>query len=149
MTSSVAPKLDISPTAIKEAAGRASGGRAQRADPCTMVIFGAGGDLAKRKLFPAIYELAHQKLLSEDFALLGLVRDEMTDDAFRKDLRESIAGSDEIHGFDEAVFDWLASRAFAAACGENDTWASIPARPRSRHRVESVVPKPTTELFAQ
>ena len=114
MTSSVAPKLDISPTAIKEAAGRASGGRAQRADPCTMVIFGAGGDLAKRKLFPAIYELAHQKLLSEDFALLGLVRDEMTDDAFRKDLRESITGSDEIHGFDEAVFDWLASRAFAA-----------------------------------
>src|SRR5262245_3893116 len=42
-----------------------------------------------------------------------------------------------------------ASRAFAAACGENDTWASIPATPRSRQRVESVVPKPTTELLAQ
>ena len=42
-----------------------------------------------------------------------------------------------------------ASRAFAAACGENDTWASIPARPRSRQRVESVSPKPTTESFAQ
>ena len=38
----------------------------------------------------------------------------MSDDAFRKDLRESIAGSDEIHGFDEAVFEWLASRSFAA-----------------------------------
>ncbi len=114
MTSSVAPKLDVSPSAIQDAMARAAGGRAQRADPCTMVIFGAGGDLAKRKLFPAIYELAHQKMLSEDFALLGLVRDETTDDAFRKDLRDSISGSDEIHGFDEAVFEWLASRSFAA-----------------------------------
>src|SRR5689334_6830126 len=42
-----------------------------------------------------------------------------------------------------------ASRAFAGACGENDTRASIPARPRSRQRVESVVPNPTFESFAQ
>ncbi|MEO7040731.1 MAG: glucose-6-phosphate dehydrogenase [Gemmatimonadaceae bacterium] len=114
MTSAVAPKLDVSPGAIKNALDRASDGRAQQADACTMVIFGAGGDLAKRKLFPAIYELAHQKLLSQDFALLGLVRDETTDDEFRKELRESISGSDEIHGFDAGVFEWLASRSFAA-----------------------------------
>lgn len=114
MTSSVAPKLDVSPSAVREAIGRAADGRAQRAAPCTMVIFGAGGDLAKRKLFPAIYELAHQKLLAEDFALLGLVRDQMSDDEFRKGLRESISASDEIHGFDEAVFDWLATRSFSA-----------------------------------
>jgi glucose-6-phosphate 1-dehydrogenase len=114
MTTSVAPKLDVSPAAIKAAAGRAAGGHAQRADPCTMVIFGAGGDLAKRKLFPAIYELAHQKLLSDDFALLGLVRDETTDDVFRKEMRDAVSSSDEIHGFDEAVFDWLESRAFVA-----------------------------------
>jgi glucose-6-phosphate 1-dehydrogenase len=114
MTTSVAPKLDVSPAAIKAAAGRAAGGHAQRADPCTMVIFGAGGDLAKRKLFPAIYELAHQKLLSDDFALIGLVRDETTDDVFRKEMRDAVSSSDEIHGFDEAVFDWLESRAFVA-----------------------------------
>ncbi|HEY8308954.1 MAG TPA: hypothetical protein VIG47_00290, partial [Gemmatimonadaceae bacterium] len=114
MTSSVTPKLDVSPSAVKEAVARVATGHAQRADPCTMVIFGAGGDLAKRKLFPAIYELAHQKMLAEDFALLGLVRDDMTDDAFRKDLRASISGSDEIHGFDEAVYEWLAARSFVA-----------------------------------
>lgn len=90
-----------------------------------MVIFGAGGDLAKRKLFPAIYELAHQKMLSEDFALLGLVRDEASDDAFRKDLRDSISNSDEIHGFDEAVFEWLASRSFAAKGDIDDPAAYI------------------------
>jgi glucose-6-phosphate 1-dehydrogenase len=113
MTSSVAPKLDVTPAAVREAADRATASHAQHADPCTMVIFGAAGDLAKRKLFPAIYELAHQGLLSRDFALIGLVRDDMSDDAFRKDLRDSITGSDEIHGFDEEVFTWLASRAFA------------------------------------
>ncbi|MEO7217198.1 MAG: glucose-6-phosphate dehydrogenase [Gemmatimonadaceae bacterium] len=114
MTSTVAPKLDVSPAALKAAAAKTTNGRLQRADACTMVIFGAGGDLAKRKLFPAIYELAHQKLLSDDFALLGLVRDEMSDDEFRKELRDSITGSDEIHGFDQGVFEWFASRAFAA-----------------------------------
>ncbi len=114
MTSSVTPRLDVSSAAVNDALGRASDGRPQLSDACTMVIFGAGGDLAKRKLFPAIYELAHQKLLSQDFALLGLVRDDMSDDEFRKELRESISGSDEIHGFDAGVFEWLASRAFAA-----------------------------------
>jgi glucose-6-phosphate 1-dehydrogenase len=114
MTASVAPKLDVSPSAVRAAAAKVAGGHAQRADPCTLVIFGAGGDLAKRKLFPAIYELAHQKLLSEDFALLGLVRDETTDDVFRKEMRDAVSASDEIHGFDEAVFDWLESRAFVA-----------------------------------
>ena len=38
---------------------------------CALVIFGASGDLAKRKLIPAIYELAKEKLLSENFALVG------------------------------------------------------------------------------
>ena len=79
-----------------------------------MVIFGAAGDLARRKLFPAIYELAHQKMLSDDFALIGLVRDATSDDEFRKDLHDAISSSDEIHGFDQGVFEWLASRSFSA-----------------------------------
>ena len=79
-----------------------------------MVILGAGGDLTHRKLLPAIYELAHQRLLSEDFALLGLVRDATTDEQFRDQIRKAIASSDEIHGFDEGVFEWLASRCFVA-----------------------------------
>ena len=41
------------------------------ATPCALVIFGASGDLAKLKLIPAIYELAHEKLLPEKFALIG------------------------------------------------------------------------------
>ncbi len=44
------------------------------ATPCALVIFGASGDLAKLKLIPAIYELAHEKLLPEKFALIGAIR---------------------------------------------------------------------------
>ena len=55
-----------------------------------MVIFGASGDLAKRKLMPAIYELAREKLLPDKFAVIGFARTDMSDDAFRKDFKESI-----------------------------------------------------------
>src|SRR3979490_2763362 len=50
-------------------------GSRDKADPCTMVIFGGAGDLTKRKLIPAIYYLAEQKLLPDNFALLGVARD--------------------------------------------------------------------------
>jgi glucose-6-phosphate 1-dehydrogenase len=42
--------------------------------PCTLVIFGAGGDLTKRLLMPAIYNLAKAKLLSEKFAIIAVDR---------------------------------------------------------------------------
>ena len=41
-------------------------------DPCTLVIFGAVGDLARRKLMPAVYYLAKKKLLAEDFRIIGV-----------------------------------------------------------------------------
>jgi len=54
------------------------------------VIFGASGDLAKRKLIPAIYELARQKMLSDKFALVGYSRSPMSDDAYRQECREAV-----------------------------------------------------------
>ncbi|MFX7125226.1 hypothetical protein ABTI37_20250, partial [Acinetobacter baumannii] len=50
------------------------------AGPCAIVIFGASGDLTRRKLIPALYRLAHQRLLSPHFAVLGTARTEMNDD---------------------------------------------------------------------
>src|SRR5881398_2496841 len=58
--------------------------------PTTLVIFGATGDLAKRKLLPAIYNLAHEGALPERFNLIGLSRGDIGDDAFHKQARESI-----------------------------------------------------------
>jgi glucose-6-phosphate 1-dehydrogenase len=58
--------------------------------PTTLVIFGATGDLAKRKLLPALYNLAHEGALPERFALIGTARSPMTDDEFRESAIESV-----------------------------------------------------------
>lgn len=65
------------------------------------VIFGASGDLAKRKLIPAIYELHREQLLPEHFALLGVSRTEFSDEAFRK---EAFAENEFIKGEKDPAF---------------------------------------------
>ena len=55
----------------------------QAAEPCTMVIFGAHGDLTKRKLIPALYSLYSQRLLPDSFCVIGLSRTQMNHDEFR------------------------------------------------------------------
>ena len=56
----------------------------------TLTIFGATGDLAKRKLLPALYNLAHEGALPERFNLVGVSRGELTDEAFRDEATEAI-----------------------------------------------------------
>jgi glucose-6-phosphate 1-dehydrogenase len=57
-------------------------------DPHILVIFGASGDLTKRKLIPALFELFLQNLLPEKFAFLGVSRTEISDETFRKKMTE-------------------------------------------------------------
>ena len=59
-------------------------------DPCVMVIFGAAGDLTRRKLLPALYNLAAANLLSREFAVVGLAREQMTTEQFRDKFRQDI-----------------------------------------------------------
>ena len=59
--------------------------------PTTLAIFGATGDLARRKLLPALYNLAHEGALPERFNLIGISRRDQSDDEFRQQARESIA----------------------------------------------------------
>src|SRR5881296_935518 len=58
--------------------------------PTTLVIFGATGDLARRKLLPALYNLGHEGALPERFNVIGIARSEMDDDGYRDMARESI-----------------------------------------------------------
>jgi glucose-6-phosphate 1-dehydrogenase len=58
--------------------------------PTTLVIFGASGDLAKRKLLPAIYNLAHEGALPERFNLIGCARSDWSDDEFRDVAKDAI-----------------------------------------------------------
>jgi glucose-6-phosphate 1-dehydrogenase len=59
-------------------------------DPCVMVIFGAGGDLTRRKLIPALYNLASANLLSREFAVIGISHEAMSTEQFREKFREDI-----------------------------------------------------------
>jgi glucose-6-phosphate 1-dehydrogenase len=58
--------------------------------PTTLVIFGGTGDLAKRKLLPALYNLAHEGALPERFNLIGVSRSDMPHDDYRQMAKESI-----------------------------------------------------------
>ena len=64
-------------------------------DPCAIVMFGASGDLARRKLLPALYDLALHSCLAPRFRLLGFARTEMSDDAFRKNAGEFLGNVDQ------------------------------------------------------
>src|SRR6185436_3111485 len=79
--------------------------------PCVMVIFGASGDLTKRKLIPALYNLKQSKLLPDNFSIIGIARAEMSDEEFRTRLR------DEMNEFatekvDAQIWQWIADRLF-------------------------------------
>ena len=76
--------------------------------PCGMVIFGAG-DLVRRLLFPALYNLAAERLLSEHFALVIFARAESSDDRIRQDLRDSLKEF-ATRAVDPERVDWLLGR---------------------------------------
>ncbi|WP_079989579.1 glucose-6-phosphate dehydrogenase [Candidatus Protochlamydia phocaeensis] len=62
----------------------------QQPIPCTIVIFGATGDLTARKLLPALYNLAYEGNLSEQTAIIGFARKEHTNQSFRKLMGEAV-----------------------------------------------------------
>jgi glucose-6-phosphate 1-dehydrogenase len=61
-------------------------------DPCTVVIFGATGDLTHRKLMPALYTLARLGMLPAESAVVGFARRPMTDGEFRREMAKSVLG---------------------------------------------------------
>ncbi len=82
-------------------------------EPCIMLIFGASGDLTKRLLIPALYNLACDKLLSDNFAVLGTATREMDSAQFREKLSGDKEGIKAFHTrqqFDQAVWDKLVAR---------------------------------------
>src|SRR6201987_6023904 len=107
---------------------------ASKAPPCTLVIFGAGGDLTKRLLMPAIYNLSRAKLLSEKFAIIAVDRTPKPIEAFRDYLAEGIRSfvSDTASGpatepFDKEAWEFVANRIthFAGDLTQSDTYARM------------------------
>src|SRR5262245_62029703 len=78
------------------------------ADPCVVVIFGALGDLATRKLVPALFRLVGEGCLSSRFKILGVARKQINDEEYRERMRAGAAGSKDAGEISDA--EW---RAFA------------------------------------
>ncbi len=80
------------------------------ADPCTLVIFGASGDLTHRKLIPALYDLCGEGCMSACFEVVGTGRTKMTDEQFRESLHEAAKTSKDIREFSEERWAKFARR---------------------------------------
>ena len=79
----------LTPMPTNPLASELEGGR--RTQPCSLVIFGASGDLTKRKLVPALMGLAKDGLLPNAFSVVGFARRPWGDDEFRAELRDGVA----------------------------------------------------------
>jgi glucose-6-phosphate 1-dehydrogenase len=82
------------------------------AEPCTVVLFGASGDLAKRKVIPAMYDLAIHNALGTRYAILGFARTVMTEDVFRSNLRDAAKDISEVGPIDPKRWDEFASNLY-------------------------------------
>ena len=93
-----------------EAPGVRIPGRKGRPDPFALVIFGASGDLTKRKLVPAVYSLFCEGLLPDRFSVVGYARREKSDDAFREEMEQACRDFSRCQCFDVKSWQDFAGR---------------------------------------
>jgi glucose-6-phosphate 1-dehydrogenase len=91
------------------------------AGPCVFVLFGAAGDLTKRKLIPALFNLVKAKLLPDTFAVMGVSVDDLDVEGFRKQVSEFLPLNDS------TALNWLRSRLFyeRGDFGDPNTFANL------------------------
>src|SRR5438132_7996897 len=74
-------------------------------EPCTVVLFGASGDLAKRKVIPAMYDLAIHSALGPRYVIAGFARTPMSEEAFRTTLGDAAKSISEVGPIDPQQWD--------------------------------------------
>src|SRR5260370_40958602 len=89
-------------------------------DSCVLIIFGASGDLTKRKLIPGLYNLACVGCMNPQFEVLGIGRTPMSSEEFRKRTEESAATSKDTRDFSEAQWRDFENRLHYMAGRDND-----------------------------
>src|ERR1700693_492711 len=99
-------------------------------EPCTVVLFGASGDLAKRKVIPAMFDLAIHNALGPRSAILGFARTAMSEDAFRTTLGEAAKSISEVGPIDPKQWDEFASNLYYSAgdYGNQEAYAQLARR---------------------
>src|SRR6202161_1625865 len=88
---------------------RASGGYYSASEPCTVVLFGASGDLAKRKVIPAMFDRARHNALGSSYVIVGFARTPMNDETFRNTIEEAAKTMSEVGPIDSKQWGEFAS----------------------------------------
>jgi len=97
----MAATTTANPDTPTEFAGKVAG-------PCVFVLFGAAGDLTKRKLLPSLFNLVRAKLLPDNFAVMGVSVDDLSVEAFRAQVSEFLPTGDDA----APHLKWLHERLF-------------------------------------
>src|SRR5438477_3623620 len=99
-------------------------------EPCAVVVFGASGDLAHRKLLPALYNLAVGAYLPAAFGVVGVSKSEYTDEQFRADMREAVGKFSRTKPIDEDLWaDFGAGMRYVAGSFDDPaTFARLKAK---------------------
>ena len=100
------------------------------ADPCTVILFGASGDLAKRKVIPAMYDLAQHNSLGERYSIIGFARTPMTDESFRATIGEAAKTISEVGPIEPAKWNAFSSNLYYSAgeYGNPDSYTQLAKR---------------------
>ncbi len=100
------------------------------AEPCSVILFGASGDLAKRKVIPAMYDLAQHNSLGERYAIIGFARTQMTDESFRTTIGEAAKTISEVGPIDPAKWNDFSSNLYYSAgeYGDLNSYAQLAKR---------------------
>jgi glucose-6-phosphate 1-dehydrogenase len=105
-----------------------AGTRLERvAESCAIVIFGATGDLTKRKLVPALYRLSQQRLIPAQFAIIGTARQGLNDEEFRSNMRQALAEFADDEQIDEPSWQNFAAGIYyvQGEFGDPNTYAAL------------------------
>src|SRR5688572_4840113 len=115
-------------------------------DPFALTIFGASGDLTRRKLIPALWSLYATRTLPEPFTILGTARTELHDEAFRAQMREAVAAFARVKIPSPVVWDRFAQSLFYVA--GDPTAPDLYARLRQRlEELERARARPSNRIF--
>src|SRR5579862_8260524 len=95
------------------------------AEPCAIVIFGASGDLTKRKLIPALYDLATERHLPPAVSIIGCARTPMSHQQFRDKMREEVGKYARNSPISTAAWDSFAQRLFYVPSDFESSYADL------------------------
>jgi len=115
-------------------------------EPALMVIFGASGDLTRRKLLPALYSLTRDRLLPSRFAIVGFARKPMSDEAFRDEMRGAVDELARRRPVDPALWSTFAGHLFYQP-GAYDDPASFAALKTRLEEIERSLGLPGNRVF--